>query len=215
MKRSLALRVVLAAFAALAAFAVSSAPTIASAQFQSCNFCDVLAFNPDPFDVNACDTGSIIINGQGFRATANNGCSGTPVDEVRSTRPDRVLILGFTVLSDTQIRMDYMVPCNASAGIVGIDVTIDDIPGDGIIPYACGIARMFVHARTLAVTWDAASARSVAGGVDVTWSTLSEENTLGFALWTRSRTDRNSGTGSSQIEESACKLVSVTQGETK
>lgn len=119
-------------------------PAAARAQFQSCNFCDVFAFVPDPFHVRPCESGTIIVEGRGFQSLGQNGCSRTPTVMVRSTRPDRVQILSFRVLSDTQIEVTYNVPCTASPGILGIDVTIDDDPSDSIVPYACGNARMSV-----------------------------------------------------------------------
>ena len=131
---------------ALSVMAMVLASPPAFAQFQSCVYCDVNAFNPDPFHVKPCDTGTIILTGVGFTNTNLNGCSTQPSDDVRSTRPDRITITSFMVLSDTQIRITYQVPCNASSGLVGIDARIDDNPGDSIDAYACGNARMYVDA---------------------------------------------------------------------
>jgi cysteine-rich repeat protein len=201
--------------ALVAAVTLPAAPALA--QFQSCIFCDVQPLNPDPFPVNRCQTGTSIINGIGYRTPSVNGCSVIPTDEVRSTRPDRVTILSFTVLSDTRISFDWMVPCNASTGLTGIDVTIDDDPRDNVIPYACGNLRMRVdpacgdgttdpgelcddgntnngdgcsdqctiETTTLSVEWDTYRAEMAAGGVRVTWRTLSEQDTVGFEVWGR------------------------------
>ena len=39
----------------------------ATAQYQSCVYCDVEPFDPDPFPVEQCDTGTIIVRGVGYR----------------------------------------------------------------------------------------------------------------------------------------------------
>ncbi|MFC2173389.1 hypothetical protein ACFLU6_12260, partial [Acidobacteriota bacterium] len=116
----------------------------ASAQWQSCVYCDVEALNPDPFPVNPCDTMTIIINGDGYMETGTNGCDVIPTVDVRSRRPDRILILAYRVLDDNTIEVDIEVPCDATPGIVGIDVLIDDNTGDSIPAYACGNLRMEV-----------------------------------------------------------------------
>jgi hypothetical protein len=173
--------------ARIAAFLLAqlAAATAGFAQFQSCVFCDVVPFNPDPFPVDPCDTGTLILQGIGYQNPAQNGCSITPVVAVRSTRTDRLVIVSFQVLSDGQIRVDYTVPCSASAGLVGIDVTIDDNPADAIDPYACGNARVAVQPVVLGVTYDAVAARRTAQGVEVRWRTLAEDHTLAFELWAR------------------------------
>lgn len=155
------------------------------AQFQSCNYCDVMAFTPDPLPVRPCDTGTIVINGVGYSDRFQNGCSATPDVVVRSTRPDRITITAWRVRSDNQIEFDYTVPCNASPGLTGIDVTIDDNPGDAIVPYACGNNRMIVEPLVLSVTYDLVTATRARAGVEVAWSTLSEYRTLGFQVWAR------------------------------
>ena len=50
------------------------------------------------------------------------------------------------------------------------------------MPYACGNARIEVESIILAVTWDEYAATRTATGVIVAWTTLAEDDTLGFEI---------------------------------
>jgi len=158
-------------------------PSLVFGQFQSCLYCDVQAFQPDPLHVKPCEQSTVIIHGIGFQDRSVNDCDRIPTVAVRSTRPDRVEILSFRVLDDTQIEVQFKVPCTATEGYVGLDVTIDDDPGDALQPYACGNARMYVDRLVLAVKLNYLNVTALAEGTRIEWSTSSETNSLGFIVY--------------------------------